>query len=113
VSALPPNGGTGATLALVAIFLPSFLLVVGALPLWDLLRTRPSFQAALRGINAAVVGLLLSALYRPVWTSAITTATDFSLALTAFGLLQFWKLPPWLVVVLSAVSGALIAGMST
>ena len=88
----------GAALALVAIFLPSFFLVIGALPFWDTLRARPSFQAALRGINAAVVGLLRAALYTPVWTSAILGPADFALGLAAFGLLMFWKTPPWLVV---------------
>jgi len=65
-----PNGWSGAFLALVAIFLPSFLLIVGSLPFWDFLRSKSGFQSALRGINAAVVGLLLAALYNPVWTSA-------------------------------------------
>jgi chromate transporter len=92
----------------VAIFLPSFLLIAGALPFWDLLRSVPAFQSALKGINAAVVGLLLAALYRPVWTSAIYSQADFSLGLVAFGLLMFWKFPPWLVVVLSALGGELI-----
>ena len=105
----PPNGWIGAAWALIAIFLPSFLLVVGALPFWELLRGRARFQAALRGINAAVVGLLLAALYDPVWTSAITSHADFGLALVAFGLLTFWRLPPWLVVVFAAAGGALIA----
>jgi len=99
----------GAALALVAIFLPAFLLTIGALPFWNLLRSRTVFQAALRGINAAVVGLLLAALYHPVWTSAIHTRADFGLALLAFGLLAFWKWPPWLVVVLSAAGGEVIA----
>ena len=67
-----PNGWAGALLGLVAIFLPSFFLVIGALPFWDVLRSHPGFQAALRGINAAVVGLLLGALYNPVWSSAIS-----------------------------------------
>jgi chromate transporter len=103
----PLGGGmAGAALALSAVFAPSFLLVVGALPLWDSLRPRPGFQAALRGINAAVVGLLLAALYHPVWTSAIHAPTDVALGLVDFGLLVFWKWPPWLVVVLSAVGGA-------
>lgn len=75
-----PHGWAGAALALVAIFLPAFLMTVGALPFWDLLRSRPGFQAALRGINAAVVGLLLAALYHPVWTSAIHAPADFGLA---------------------------------
>ncbi|HSE89075.1 MAG TPA: chromate efflux transporter [Candidatus Binatia bacterium] len=100
-----PNGWTGAFLTLAAIFLPSFLLVGGALPFWDLLRSVPVFQSALKGINAAVVGLLLTALYKPVWTSAIYSPADFGLGLVAFGLLMFWKCPPWLVVVLTAVGG--------
>jgi len=104
-----PNALAGAVIALVAIFLPSFLMIVGALPFWDALRGRSSFQAALRGINAAVVGLLLAALYQPVWTSAIRGPADVGLALAAFGLLAFWKAPPWLVVVLAAAAGALFA----
>ena len=104
-----PNGWSGAFLALCAIFLPSFLLVIGALPFWNLLRSVPIFQSALKGINAAVVGLLLAALYNPVWTSAIYSPADFALGLVAFGLLMFWKFPPWLVVVLTAVGGELIA----
>ena len=104
-----PNGPSGAALALVAIFLPSFLLVIGALPFWDLLRARTGFQAALRGINAAVVGLLLAALYQPVWTSAIHGPADIGLALVAFGLLAFWKWPPWLVVLLTAAGGEILA----
>jgi chromate transporter len=104
-----PNGWTGAMLALSAIFLPSFLLVAGALPFWDLLRSAPIFQSALKGINAAVVGLLLAALYHPVWTSAIQSAADFGLGLVAFGLLMFWKWPPWLVVVLTALGGEVIS----
>jgi chromate transporter len=104
-----PNGWTGAMLALVAIFLPSFLLIAGALPFWDILRSVPVFQSALKGINAAVVGLLLTALYKPVWTSAIYSPADFGLGVVAFGLLMFWKCPPWLVVVLTALGGEMIA----
>ncbi|MBI2229075.1 MAG: chromate efflux transporter [Deltaproteobacteria bacterium] len=104
-----PNGWTGAMLALVAIFLPSFLLIAGALPFWDLLRAVPVFQSALKGINAAVVGLLLTALYRPVWTSAIYSPADFGLGLVAFALLMFWKCPPWLVVVLTAIGGEFLS----
>jgi chromate transporter len=100
-----PNRWTGAALALGAIFLPAFLLVFGALPFWDLLRSRPAFQSALRGINAAVVGLLAAALYHPVWTSAIGRPADFALGLLAFGLLALWKFPPWLVVILAALGG--------
>ena len=109
VMAVEPNGWAGAILALVAIFLPSFLLIAGALPFWDLLRSMAIFQSALKGINAAVVGLLLTALYKPVWTSAIYSPADFGLGLIAFGLLMFWKCPPWLVVVLTAIGGELIA----
>lgn len=103
-----PNGWAGALLALGAIFLPAFLLIVGALPFWDVLRSRPGFPAALRGINAAVVGLLLAALYRPVWTSAIHAPADFGLGLAAFSLLAFWKWPPWLVVVLTALTAQVL-----
>ena len=101
-----PNGWLGALIALLAIFLPSFLLVIGILPFWNRLRTFEPFQAALRGINAAVVGILLAALYQPIWTSAIHTPVDFALGLVAFGLLVVWKMPPWVVVVLSALLGA-------
>jgi chromate transporter len=104
-----PNGIAGAGLALAAVFLPSFLLVVGALPFWAAVRGRPGFAAALRGINAAVVGLLLAALYHPVWTSAIRSPTDVGLALASFGLLAFWKAPAWLVVVFAAVGGTLVS----
>jgi chromate transporter len=103
------NGWSGALLTLVAIFLPSFLLVVGALSFWDRLRTNAKFQSALSGINAAVVGLLLAALYQPVWTSAIHAPVDLALGLSAFGLLMFWKWPPWAVVGLSAVAGEMLA----
>ena len=106
---MEPNGLPGACLTLVAIFLPSFLLIAGALPFWDLLRSVPVFQSALKGINAAVVGLLLTALYKPVWTSAIYSPADFGLGLVALGLLMFWKCPPWLVVVLTALGGEVLA----
>jgi chromate transporter len=106
-----PNGLAGATLALLAIFLPAFLLTVGALPFWEVVRALPPYQSALRGINAAVVGILLAALYHPVWTSAIATPLDFGLGLAAFGLLAFWKWPPWLVVVLTALGGEALGWM--
>jgi chromate transporter len=101
-----PNGWMGAAIALAAIYLPSFLLLIGILPFWDYLRSLGSFQGALRGINAAVVGILLAALYQPIWTSAIHAPIDFALSLLAFGLLVLWKWPPWLVVLLSALVGA-------
>jgi chromate transporter len=106
-----PNGWAGATLCLVAMFLPAFLLVIGPLPFWDELRRRPAAQAALRGVNAAVVGLLLAALYNPVWTSGITNAGDFALGVAAFLLLFMWQTPPWLVVAFCAIGGAALALM--
>ncbi len=107
----PPNGWIGATLCLVAVFLPSLLLVIGALPFWEDLRQRPSAQAALRGVNAAVVGLLLAALYHPVWTTGIAGTGDFALAVAAFLLLFMWQTPPWLVVVLCAAGGSLLKAL--
>jgi chromate transporter len=102
-----PNGLAGATIALVALLLPGMLLVYGMLPFWDVMRTRPAAQAAMRGTNAAVVGILGAALYNPVWTSAVLTPRDFALALGGFLLLTVWKLPPWIVVALLAAVGAL------
>jgi chromate transporter len=106
-----PSGATGGVLALVAIFLPSFLLILGGLPLWGLLRTSLTFQAALRGVNAAVVGLLLAALYDPVWTSAVVSVADFAIAISAFALLALWKAPPWSVVVYAALAAELVAAV--
>jgi chromate transporter len=107
----PPNGALGGILALVSIFLPSFLLVFGTLPSWGVMRARPSVQSVLRGVNAAVVGLLLAALDQSGWSQAIHTSWDIGLGLAAFGLLAFWKLPPWLVVVLTATAGAGLAAL--
>jgi chromate transporter len=103
----PPNGLAGAVIALVAIFLPGLLLVYGMLPFWEAMRTRPAAQAAMRGTNAAVVGILGAALYNPVWTSAVLTPRDFALALTGFLLLTVWKVPPGIVVMLLAAAGVL------
>ena len=100
-----PNGIVGGIICLLAIFASSFLLVIGAMPFWDALRRITAIRNALMGVNAAVVGLLLAALYDPVWTSAILSAADFGLAMAAFTLLVFWKTPPWLVVVLTAFGG--------
>ncbi|MGO9428176.1 chromate efflux transporter [Rhodoblastus sp.] len=105
----PPNGVFGGVFCLVAIYLPSFLLLVAALPFWDGLRQRPDVQSALQGVNAAVVGLLLGALYTPVWTSAIFSSKDFGIGLVAFLLLSYWQTPPWLVVVLGALVAAVLA----
>lgn len=103
------GGWPMALLCLLAIFAPSFLLVVGALPFWEAIRARPAAQAALGGVNAAVVGLLLAALYHPVWTSAIKDAADFALSAAVFVALQLWRLPPWLAVILSALAATAIA----
>lgn len=100
-----PQGVWGALVCLLAIFAPSFLLVAGALPFWEGLRAHPRMQAALAGVNAAVVGLLVAALYQPVWTSAIHTPQDVALALLAGVALMAWKLPPWLVVAACAGAG--------
>ena len=97
-----PSGWLGGLICLVSIYLPSFLLLIGVLPYWDILRERHDVQSALKGINASVVGLLLAALYTPVWTSAITSSVSFGLALIAFVLLVFWRVPPWLVVIFGA-----------
>ncbi|MCS1351075.1 chromate efflux transporter [Mechercharimyces sp. CAU 1602] len=99
------SGWLGAILATVAIFLPSFFMIVGTLPIWEWVRKQSKFQSALHGVNAAVVGILLAALYDPVWIKAIQSGADFSLALLVFALLKIWKLPPWLVVVLAAIGG--------
>jgi chromate transporter len=103
-----PNGLPGAAIALAGVFLPGLLLVAGALPFWDALRQRALAQAALRGANAAVVGILGAALYHPVWTSAILSPRDFALAVVGFVLLAVWQAPPWLVVVLTAAGGVLL-----
>ena len=101
-----------ALLCLVAVFAPSFLLVIGMLPFWEALRRFGAAQAAMAGINAAVVGLLLAALYDPVWTGAIHAPRDFALAAAAYGALAWAKLPPWLVVILCGLAGAAFSGWS-
>ena len=98
----------GALLALLAIFVPGFLLLVGVLPFWNQFRQWSSAQALMRGANAAVVGILGAALYQPVWTSAILGPYEFVLALTGFLLLTVWKLPAWLVVIVVALGGVMI-----
>ncbi|MEO5533835.1 MAG: chromate efflux transporter [Pseudolysinimonas sp.] len=103
-----PNGILGASIALVAIFLPGFLILIGVLPFWNSLRTRPLAQAGMRGANAAVVGILAAALYDPVFTSAVTGAPQFLLAVICFTLLVAWRVPPWIVVLVGAAGGILI-----
>jgi len=107
-----PHGLVGAAIGLIGIFLPGILILVGTLPFWDAFRKRTDAQAAMRGINAAVVGLLGAALYNPVWTSSVKTPGDFGVALVGFALLTAWKAPPLLVVVVGALGGiALAAGV--
>jgi chromate transporter len=105
----PPHGVHGAALGLVTIFLPGLLLHLGTLPFWESFRRRPGTQAVMRGINAGVVGLLGAALYSPIWTSAVQGPQDFAVALVGFILLVGWKAPPVVVVVVSALGGAVFA----
>jgi chromate transporter len=100
-----PGGIMGGTLALVAVFLPSWLLVLAAIPYWDRLRTHQAAQAALAGTNAAVVGLLLAAFYDPIWTNGITSSVRLAMGLIAFALLRFAHIPPWALVVACGVGG--------
>jgi chromate transporter len=106
VATSKPGGIAGAAIALIAIFLPGLLLVYGVLPFWDLLRGRAAVQAAMRGANAAVVGILAAALYDPVWTGTVAGPRDFALALGGFLALTMWKVPPFAVVIGLAATGA-------
>lgn len=108
VASAPPGGAGGAALALIAIFAPGLLILMGALPFWSGLRARPKARAAMAGVNAAVVGLLASALYDPVWTSAVRTPADFAVAAIGFAALVVWRAPPLAVVVPTAVAGAFL-----
>lgn len=102
-----PNGITGGVLALLSVFLPGLLLMYGMLPFWDALRHRPAARAALQGVNAAVVGVLAAALFDPIWTSTVRTPADFAIALLAFAALVWWRVPAWIVVLLTAAGAAL------
>ena len=106
-----PNGWLGGLIATIAIFAPSFLIAVGVLPFWDTLRRQMPVQAALRGVNAAVVGVLLAALYTPVWTAAMHTPADFGLTAVAFLALTLWAVSPWIVVVGGAVAASGLAAL--
>jgi chromate transporter len=102
---LSPNGIAGGAIALVAVFLPGLLLIYGMLPFWDGFRKRPAAQAVLRGVNAAVVGILLAALFDPIWMTSVTKPADFAIALAAFAALVLWKAPVWAVVAATAAAG--------
>jgi chromate transporter len=104
-----PHGLVGAALGLIGLFLPGMLILLGTLPFWETFRQRTVAQAAMRGVNAAVVGLLVAALYNPVWTSSVRTPGDFALALLGFVLLTAWRAPPLLVVIISALGGIALA----
>lgn len=104
-----PHGLAGAALGLLGIFLPGMLVLLGVLPFWDSFRKRPNAQAIMRGVNAAVVGLLGAALYNPVWSTSVKTSGDFGVALLGFVLLIAWRAPPLIVVAISAAGGILLA----
>ena len=104
-----PHGIAGAVLGLIGIFLPGILILLGTLPFWETFRKRAGAQAVMRGINAAVVGLLGAALYNPVWTSSVKTPGDFGVALVGFVLLTVWRAPPLLVVIVGALGGIALA----
>ena len=103
------NGWEGGLLATFAIFLPAFLLILGTLPFWDTLRKNTKIKGALMGVNAAVVGILISAFYQPIWTSSIFTSIDFALASLLFSMFVYWKLPPWIIVLSGAIGGYIIS----
>jgi len=104
-----PNGVAGAVISLIAIFLPGILVLMGTLPFWEAFRRRERAQAIMRGVNAAVVGLLGAALYDPVWTTSVKRPGDFGIALVGFVLLTVWKAPPLIVVAVSALGGVALA----
>lgn len=102
------NGWQGGLLATIAIFLPAFLLIFGTLPFWDTLRRNPKIKGALMGVNAAVVGILISAFYQPIWTSSILAPIDFAFAAVLFTMLVYYKLSPWIIVIVGAIGGSLL-----
>ncbi|MBE1556794.1 chromate transporter [Sporosarcina limicola] len=102
------KGWQGGLIATIAVFLPAFLLILGTLPFWDSLRNNPKIKGAIMGVNAAVVGILISAFYNPIWTSSILAPMDFALVVILFSMLVYWKLPPWIIVISGAVGGTLL-----
>ena len=103
------KGWQGGLVATFAVFLPAFLLILGALPFWDGLRNNPKIKGAIMGVNSAVIGILISAFYFPIWTSSILAPVDFALAAILFSMLAYWKLPPWVIVVSGAIGGSLLS----
>lgn len=103
------DGWSGGLLAAAAIFLPAYLLVIGTLPFWNSIRRNPKINAALMGVNAGVLGLLIAAFYQPIWTSTIEEPKDFALSALLFAMLTFWKVPPWLVVLTGAFGGWILS----
>lgn len=101
-------GWQGGLLATIAIFLPAFLLIFGTLPFWHSLRQNSHIQGALMGVNAAVVGILIAAFYTPIWTSTIGTPIDFAFAAVLFSMLMYFKLPPWIIVIVGAIGGIIL-----
>lgn len=102
------NGVPGGLLATLAIFLPAFLLILGALPFWDALRRNPKVAGALIGVNAAVVGILIAAFYQPIFTSTVNGAVDFVFAAFLFAMIAYWKMPPWALVIVGVIGGMII-----
>ncbi|MBO0601365.1 chromate efflux transporter [Sporosarcina sp. E16_3] len=102
------KGWQGGLVATFAVFLPAFLLILGALPFWDSIRSNPKVKGAIMGVNAAVIGILISAFYFPIWTSSIIAPVDFALAALLFSMLTYWKLPPWIIVITGAIGGSLL-----
>jgi|SRR5690625_640274 len=102
------KGWLGGVVATVAVFLPAFLLILGSLPFWDQLRGNIKIRGAIMGVNAAVIGILISALYFPIWTSSILVPTDFALAAILYSMLAYWRLPPWIIVLTGAIGGSLL-----
>lgn len=100
------KGWQGGLIATLAVFLPAFLLILGALPFWDVLRNNRKMRGAIIGVNAAVIGILISAFYYPIWTSSISAPIDFALAAILFSMLAYWKLPPWTIVLTGAIGGS-------